>query len=78
MTPDIFSRAHLDTITAQLPTPPPGMNHVLVGSVDDTGAKIAAKFKLVDRKTLQWDFEAAGHYDWSGDAGGGLQTILMW
>jgi hypothetical protein len=65
-------------ITAQLPTPPPGMHHVVVGSVDETGVKVAAKFRLVDRAAFQWEFEGAGHYDWSGDAGGGLTTILMW
>ncbi len=78
---DIFTRAHADAILAQLPPDiPADVQRVLVFTVDERGAKVAAVVKRGTLGLWKWDLQAAGHYDWSGDAGdagGALQFVIM-
>ncbi len=76
-----------DALTRQLEAILPAAEaedwHVVVGTVDETGARIAASFRRrPNRRAAEtgavWELQAVAHHDWTGDSGAGARVILKW
>lgn len=75
MSGGIFTREALDKLIADtLPADGEPGQKVLVGTVDQKGAKVAAQFTFEGG----WQLEAAAHKDWHGDVGAGARVIKRW
>lgn len=69
----LFSRDQLQKlITETLPADAQPGEKVIVGTVDSTGAKVVAAFKLKEH----WELQAAAEHDWHGDTKAGAKVLL--
>lgn len=78
MSTGIFSAPSIDRIVSdQLGTLPAGHTNAVVGTVDDHGAQVEARFTLGPDE--RWVFQGAYRYDWaSGDETGTGKVIVSW
>ncbi len=83
-TPPLFSP---DALTRQLEQLLPAATaedwHVVVGTVDEAGARIAASFRRRPNRRANdagavWELQAVAHHEWAGDSGAGARVILKW
>jgi hypothetical protein len=75
---DLFSPDHLaQVIAATIPELQPGATHVVVGTVDLTGAQVVASFKRSDHG-VAWELQAVARQDWSGERSAEAKVILQW
>lgn len=74
----IFSPAQLaKLVNDTMPKDAQPGEHITVLTVDQTGAQIAASFKLKADK-VTWDLQAAARHDWTGDNAIGARILLRW
>lgn len=76
----IFSPEQLKEIvnkTIPADDPQDSHNFVLVGSIDQTGSQVVARF---EKKYNKWvlDTDAVWQHDWSGEDRVGAQVLLKW
>jgi hypothetical protein len=83
MTGILFSSEELARLVHEtLPADARPHEHVVVGTVDLTGAQILASFKHEPLGTdfgCRWELQAAARHDWtSGDNNVGARVLLRW
>lgn len=71
---DIFSPAALDRLVKDLPSDIAPGEKVIVGTVDEKGAKVSARLAFDGN----WQLEAAIRHDWTGDTAAGVKVIKRW
>ena len=71
----LFSQDQLQKlITDTMPADAKPGEKIVVATVDSSGTKVVASFKL----NQHWDLQAAAEHDWAGDDKAGAKVLLRW
>lgn len=78
MTTSIFSPESLQKLVDEsLPKDAGPNDHVVVGTLDETGAQVVAGFTFHESKAT-WELQAAARHDWGGNNEVGAKVLLRW
>ncbi len=76
--PNLFGPESINKIISEtLPDLKPGINNVVVGTVDKSGAQVVASFQRT-QGPVQWQLQAVARHEWSGDSSAAAKVMLQW